>query len=192
MSRMKWLATGCFCLMLCSAAHASDAPSRKSSRAFARADRIGAITANKMQKLLNRLDESAWCAVEEHTRLDVDAYGATSTKEGKNVCVSFTREGDQLLIVVEWWNLDRNIYVREYAIGVPSSRNRLEYIEVRHSEDSGFPGVSGRGTMTVYGSTVYMTQLGHLADGTASGFSNTLVRVQELPEIPIPLTYPTQ
>ncbi|MCH2186464.1 hypothetical protein MK280_11405 [Myxococcota bacterium] len=192
MRRMQWLSAGCLVLMLmlCSTAHASDLRSRKSSWAAARADRVGQITANKMQQLLNRLDESAWCAVEEHTRLDVDAYGATTTKEGKNVCVSFTREGDQLLIVVEWWNLDRDIYVMEYAIGVPSGRNQLEYIEVRHAPDSGFPGVSGRGTMTVYGSRLYMTQLGHLSDGTASGFSNSLVQVEAKPEIPIPLTFP--
>ena len=192
MSRMQWLATGCLLLMLMffSTAHASDTQSRKSSRAAARADRVGVITGHQMQRLLDRLDESVWCAVEEHTRLDVDAYGATTTKEGKNVCVSFTREGDQLLIVVEWWNLDREIYVMEYAIGVPSGRNQLEYIEVRHAPDSGFPGVSGRGTMTVYGSWIYMTQLGHLSDGTASGFSNSLVRVEAPPEIPIPLTFP--
>ena len=194
MSRMQWLSAGCLLvvLMLFSTAHASDRQSRKSSRAAARADRVGEITAHKMQRLLDRLDESAWCAVEEHTRLDVDAHGATTTKEGKNVCVSFTREGDQLLIVVEWWNLDRDIYVMEYAIGVPSGRNQLEYIEVRHAPDSGFPGVSGRGTMTVYGSRLYMTQLGHLNDGTASGFSNSLVRVEALPEIPIQLTFPSK
>ena len=192
MSRMQWLATGCLLLMLMffSTAHASDTQSRKSSRAAARADRVGEVTEHKMQRLLDRLDESVWCAVEEHTRLDVDAHGATTTKEGKNVCVSFTREGDQLLIVVEWWNLEREIYVMEYAIGVPSGRNQLEYIEVRHAPDSGFPGVSGRGTMTVYGSWLHMTQLGHLSDGTASGFSNALVRAEAVPEIPIPLTFP--
>lgn len=192
MNQIKWLGVSCLCMLLSFSASASELQPRESVSATSRADRIGTIASKKLEQLLHDLDETIWCALEEHTRLDVDSSGVVSTKEGKNVCVTFTREGDQLLTVVEWWNESRNIYVIEYAIAVAADRNRLEYIEASHSEDSGFPGIAGRGTMTIYGSTLHMTQLGHLADGTASGFSNYLVRVDEPPEIPVPLTYPSE
>lgn len=54
-----------------------------------------------------------------------------------------------------------------------------------------FPGIIGRGTFELRGKNqAELIQIGHLIDGSASGFTTILERAEELPHVPVPQTYP--
>jgi hypothetical protein len=143
-------------------------------------------------KLLETLDGTHWCSSNQHTRLDVDIYGNVSTKEGKDICLSFTRKAAQLVTRIVWWNASKGIHVVEWAVAAPVAGDRLTYTECTHAKDSGFPGIQGQGTLVLRDKGfMEMTQQGNLTDGSAAGFVTTLKRVAKLPEIPVSQTYPT-
>lgn len=143
-----------------------------------------------LQSLLKKLDGSIWCAQSTHTRLDVDMYGKVATKEGKNICLNFTRQNDQLVTKTTWWNVSKGMHIVEWAITIPVTNTMLQYTETDQPSDSDFPGIAGSGTLTMRGKFMDMTQLGHLLDGSVAGFSTRLVQVKEMPVIPVPQTYP--
>lgn len=119
-------------------------------------------------------------------------YGNVTTKDGKNICLSFTRKNDQLVTNITWWNVSKGMHVIEWAITTPVTPTRLEYMETEQPANSGFPGIAGGGTLMMAGKYMDVTQLGHLQDGSVAGFTTRLVRVKEMPPIPLPPTYPPQ
>lgn len=140
--------------------------------------------------VLKKLDHTTWCAESTHTRLDLDFQGNINTKEGKNICLVFDRHEDQLVAKITWWNELKGIHVVEWAIVSPVTPSRLEYMETEQPAGSGFPGIAGGGTLILAGKQMHMTQLGHLADGSAAGFTTRLVQVAGMPTISVPQTYP--
>ncbi|MFZ8981490.1 MAG: hypothetical protein ACO21N_06465, partial [Candidatus Nanopelagicales bacterium] len=84
------------------------------------------------------------------------------------------------------------IHVEEWAVASPVSDTKLLYEEAQHEEESNFPGVIGNGEFSLVSDTeMTLVQLGRLADGSAAGFTTSLEKVDQLPDIPVPITYPT-
>jgi len=139
------------------------------------------------------LGGTTWCSTEEHSRVAVDRKGNVEVKEGKDVCIAFTAESGAYVTKVVWWNLTNNIHIEEWAVAIPVTDKLLQYGEVGfrgHGED--FVGVYGGGDITIdSNSRMTMSQLGVLMDGTAAGFTTELTKVDQIPDIPIPVTYPS-
>jgi len=65
------------------------------------------------------------------------------------------------------------------------------YAETQHDEESDFPGVTGNGEFSLVSDTEMMfVQNGHLINGAAAGFSTLLKKVDQMPEISVPISYP--
>ncbi len=142
---------------------------------------------------ITALGGTTWCSPETHTRLAVDHLGVVARKEGKNVCVEFTEVADAraFLLKTIWWNVEAGIHVEEWAVALPTERGVLEYLEPRHPEDSGFPGIAGAGALRfTRDGMLELTQVGTLVDGSAAAFRTNLARVDAVPEIPVERTYP--
>ncbi|MFO1540074.1 MAG: hypothetical protein ACKOTZ_06450 [Chloroflexota bacterium] len=137
------------------------------------------------------LDGTTWCSPDVHTRIAVDHLGVVTTKEGKNVCMEMAANAGAFVVQVTWWNVDAGIHVQEWAVALPTERGTLEYIEPQHPDDAGFPGIAGAGELRLTRQgTMLLHQFGLLADGSAAAFTTTLERVEAMPEIPLPVTYP--
>jgi hypothetical protein len=153
---------------------------------------LASCSAGTSTATVDQLDGTTWCSPQTHTRVSVDRLGAVSTKEGKDLCMVFTGQGGGYLVRIVWWNLSKGINVDEWAIALPVDDTHLDYVEADHPEQPNFPGIMGQGQIILDSATeMTVTQLGHLVDGSAAGFRTTLAQVESLPEIPIPLTYPT-
>ena len=138
------------------------------------------------------LGGTIWCAPEQHSRLAVDRLGVKEVKEGKDICLSFTAEAGSYIVKVVWWNVSKEIHLEEWAVALPVSDTELKYVEADHPGHSEFVGIVGAGDMTLTpDGQMTLVQLGHLSDGSAAGFLTTLTKVDRLPDIPVPLTYPT-
>jgi hypothetical protein len=142
------------------------------------------------------LDGTIWVGQEPHRRVTVTTDGDIQIKEGKDIYVRFMRKVDEIFVIeVRWWNVGANINVLEYGVLTRISPNVYRYIEADHHDfgvplDS-FPGIIGRGTFELMGNNkAKLIQIGHLTDGSASGFTTILERADELPEVPIDQTYP--
>jgi hypothetical protein len=138
------------------------------------------------------LSGTTWCSPQEHARVAVDRFGEVELKEGKDVCVVFAAEADLYVMKIIWWNVSNAIHVEEWGVAGPISDTQLLYAETPHDEESNFPGVIGEGELTlVSDSEMRLMQLGYLIDGSAAGFTTLLEKVDQLPEIPVPISYPT-
>lgn len=136
---------------------------------------------------------TVWLSQKYHTRTTINTAGEAAYKEGKRIYLKFLEQTDGVYTVqVHWWNESAGIHVVEYGVLVQAAENEYTYIEPEHPEDSGFPGIAGYGTFElVDAETAEYSQLGRLADGSASGFVVKMKRVENAPEIPVPQTYPS-
>jgi len=154
-------------------------------------------------ELIRYLNNKIWVTTVEHDRLSVDKNGAVSIKTGKNVALEFVGYDDAALIKINWWNVDANISVWEYAVGTPVGGDELSYVEAAgHTDD--FPGLLGGGHVKIRendgggdgdgGDSVpvimEMSQVGRLVDGSASGFSTVLPPADAWPDHGVGQTYP--
>ncbi len=143
---------------------------------------------------LATLTGTNWCATNAHSRVAVNMFGRLQVKEGKDVCLSFRQEEQVLIIRVVWWNIAAKIHVNEWAIAVPIGTDRLAYYEAQghsYKGDDAFPGIAGEGYIWFNAdNTLSMSQSGTLRDGSAAAFVTKLVRVEQLPPIPLEQTYP--
>ncbi len=133
-----------------------------------------------------------WQSLEAHTRATINQSGATDHKVGKNLYVHFlTEKGGAYTIKINWWNVSAGHNVTEYAVLLPETADTFYYIEADQPEGADFPGIVGHGTFRLTGAdTAQLTQSGWLQDGSASGFVTDLKKVQGVPDIPIPPSYP--
>jgi hypothetical protein len=142
------------------------------------------------------LEGTNWLASETHRRVSVTTDGATEIKEGKDIYVRFLEKVDAIYVIeVRWWNESQGINVLEHGVLTRVSPNIYRYIEADHYDfglpNTDFPGIIGRGTFELRGKNhAELIQIGHLVDGSASGFTTILERAEELPEVPVPQTYP--
>ena len=137
------------------------------------------------------LDGTIWCSPEEHARVAVDRFGSVEVKEGKDVCALFYSESDLYVMKIIWWNVTNAIHVEEWGVVSPVSETLMLYAETQHDEESDFPGVIGNGELSLVSDTEMMfVQSGHLVNGAAAGFSTLLKQVDQMPEIPVPISYP--
>lgn len=143
---------------------------------------------------LAALTDTHWCAPHSHSRVAVNLFGRLQVKEGKDVCLSFRQEEKALIVRVVWWNVDAKIHVNEWAVAIPVGPNRLAYYEAQghtYEGNDAFPGIAGEGYIWLNpDKTLSMSQSGTLRDGSAAAFVTKLVRVEQLPVIPVLQTYP--
>lgn len=142
------------------------------------------------------LNGTIWVGKEPHRRVTVTTDGTIEIKEGKDIYVRFIEQVDDIFVIeVRWWNVAAGINVLEHGVLTRISPNVYRYIEadqhlfgVPHGH---FPGIVGRGTFELQGrNRAKLIQIGHLTDGSASGFTTVLERAESLPEVPLPQTYP--
>ncbi len=139
------------------------------------------------------LDGTIWCSPEEHARVAVDRFGSVDVKEGKDVCALFSSESGHYVMKVIWWNASKAIHVEEWGVASPVSETEMFFVETEHDEGSDFPGVIGEGELNLVSDTeMTLVQLGQLVDGSAAAFSTSLEKVDQMPEIPVPVSYPTK
>lgn len=138
------------------------------------------------------LDGTIWCSPDEHARVAVDRFGSVDVKEGKDICALFASESDQYVMKIIWWNSSKAMHVEEWGVASPVSETQMLYAEAQHDKGSDFPGVIGNGTFSLVSDTeMRIVQLGQLVNGSAAGFSTLLEKVDQMPEIPVPVSYPT-
>ena len=139
------------------------------------------------------LDGTIWCSPEEHARVAVDRFGSVDVKEGKDVCALFASESGHYVMKIVWWNASKAIHVEEWGVASPVSETEMFYVETGHDAGSDFPGVIGEGELNLVSDTeMTLVQLGQLVDGSAAAFSTSLEKVDQMPEIPVPVSYPTK
>lgn len=137
------------------------------------------------------LDGTVWCSPKVHSRLAVDFRGNVEVKEGKDVCLTFAQNSGSYVVKVDWWNESKAIHLVEWAIAIQTSESTLAYMEAGHAGNPDFVGVEGEGEMEMSSSdSMTLLQVGNLIDGSAAGFITELDRVAQMPEIPVPVTYP--
>jgi len=137
------------------------------------------------------LDGTVWCSPNVHSRVAVDFRGNVAVKDGKDVCLNFAQNSGSYVVKVDWWNESKAIHLVEWAIAIPTSESTLAYMEAGHAGDPDFVGVEGEGEMEMSSNdSMTLLQVGNLIDGSAAGFITELDRVAQMPEIPVPVTYP--
>ena len=142
------------------------------------------------------LKGTIWVGKNTHRRVSVTTDGDIQIKEGKDIYVHFVEKVDDIYVIeVRWWNESAGLNVLEYGVLTRVSPNIYRYIEADHHSFGvpifNFPGIIGRGTFELKGrNTAELIQIGHLVDGSASGFTTLLERADELPDVPVPQTYP--
>lgn len=138
------------------------------------------------------LDGTVWCSPSMHSRVAVDIRGNVEVKEGKDVCLQFAQNSGVYVVKVVWWNESKAVHLEEWAIAIPTSESTLAYIEADHAGNPDFVGVVGEGDIEMSSNdSMTLLQVGNLIDGSAAGFVTELDRVAQMPEIPVPVTYPT-
>lgn len=142
------------------------------------------------------LEGSIWVGKKQHRRVTVTTDGTIEIKEGKDIYVRFLERVDDIYVIeVRWWNESANINVLEHGVLTQISPNIYRYFEADHLEfgmpNNNFPGIIGRGTFELQGrNRAKLIQVGHLIDGSASGFTTVLERARSVPVVPIDQTYP--
>jgi hypothetical protein len=142
------------------------------------------------------LEGTIWVGTAPHRRVTVTTDGDVQIKEGKDIYVRFVSKVDDIYVIeVRWWNETANINVLEYGVLTRILQNEYRYIESDHHDfglpRQDFPGIVGRGTFELTGrNRAKLVQIGHLVDGSASGFTAYLERSDSVPTVDIPQTYP--
>ena len=142
------------------------------------------------------LEGTIWFSEQPHRRVSVSTCGDVEIKEGKEIYIHFKQRVDDIFVIeVRWWNDEVGINVLEYGVLTQIEPNIYRYIEADHEDQrwrqDDFPGIVGRGTFELLSEDeAELIQIGHLIDGSASGFTTILERVDELPEAPLDQTYP--
>lgn len=142
------------------------------------------------------LEGTIWFSKRPHRRVTVDLHGEVEIKEGKEIYVRFVDRIDDIFVIeVRWWNERVGINVLEHGVLTRIEGNQYRYTEADHldpdCEQPEFPGIVGRGTFELLSKRrAELIQVGHLIDGSASGFTTIVERVDELPEVPLDQTYP--
>lgn len=142
------------------------------------------------------LEGTIWVAKDTHRRVSVTVEGDIEIKEGKEIYVRFLEKVDNIYVVeIRWWNVSQGLNVLEHAVLTRISSNVYRYIEADHHDfgvpNDDFPGIIGRGTFELRGrNQAELIQIGHLIDGSASGFTTMLERAEEVPYVPVPQSYP--
>ena len=142
------------------------------------------------------LEGTIWVAKDTHRRVSVTIDGEIEIKEGKDIYVRFLEKVDNIYVIeIRWWNVAQGLNVLEHGVLTRVSPNIYRYIEADHYDfglpNDDFPGIVGRGTFELRGRDhAELIQIGHLVDGSASGFTTILERADELPDVPVPQTYP--
>ena len=142
------------------------------------------------------LKGTIWVGKEPHRRVTVSTEGTIEIKEGKDIYVRFLEQVDDIYVIeVRWWNESVGINVLEHGVLTRVSPGIYRYIEADHLDFGmpidDFPGIVGRGTFELQGrNSAKLIQVGHLIDGSASGFTTVLERSSALPDVPIRQTYP--
>lgn len=142
----------------------------------------------------DQLEGTIWFSEQPHRRVTVDTCGDVEIKEGKEIYVFFKQRVDDIFVIeVRWWNEAREINVDEFGVLTQAAPNLYSYVEADQKGGQGkkFPGIIGQGNFKLVAEDrAELIQLGHLIDGSASGFTTTLQRVDELPVAPIDQSYP--
>jgi uncharacterized protein YdeI (BOF family) len=142
------------------------------------------------------LEGTIWFSQQPHRRASVTLHGDIAVKEGKEVYVWFKDRIDDIFIIeIRWWNEEAKINVLEYGVLTRSEGNQYRYTEADHftpdCDQPDFPGIIGRGTFELLSKKrAELIQVGALTDGSASGFTTVVERVDTLPLAPIEQTYP--
>lgn len=142
------------------------------------------------------LEDTIWFSEEPHRRVTVDLHGNVDIKEGKDLYVHIKERIDDIFVIeIRWWNEAANINVLEHGILTHIEDNQYHYSEADHldseCEQEEFPGVIGRGVFELFAEDrAKLIQIGHLIDGSASGFTTYVEQVDTPPEAPIEQTYP--
>lgn len=142
------------------------------------------------------LEGTIWFSQQPHRRVTVTLHGDVAIKEGKEVYVWFKDRIDDIFIIeVRWWNEEAKINVLEYGVLTGIEGNLYRYTEADHfapdCDQPEFPGIIGRGTFELLSKKrAKLIQVGELVDGSASGFTTFVERVDTLPVAPVEQTYP--
>ena len=153
---------------------------------------LTACASNSEQaKSIAELDGTVWCSPNVHSRVAVDFRGNVEVKDGKDVCLAFAQNSGSYVVKVDWWNESKAIHLVEWAIAIQTSESTLVYMEAGHAGNPDFIGVAGEGEIEMSSNdSMTLMQVGNLIDGSAAGFITELDRVAQMPEIPVPVTYP--
>jgi hypothetical protein len=153
---------------------------------------LTACASNSEQaKSIAELDGTVWCSPNVHSRVAVDFRGNVEVKDGKDVCLAFAQNSGSYVVKIDWWNESKAIHLVEWAIAIQTSESTLVYMEAGHAGNPDFIGVAGEGEIEMSSNdSMTLMQVGNLIDGSAAGFITELDRVAQMPEIPVPVTYP--
>jgi hypothetical protein len=143
------------------------------------------------------LEGTIWYSEQPHRRVTVDLHGDVEIKEGKEIYVFFKERIDDIFVIeVRWWNPVANLHVIEHGVLTQIEGNQYRYTEADHFDpecpQDEFPGIIGRGTFELLSKgEAEVIQIGHLIDGSASGFTTIVEKVDTFPEPrPPDPTYP--
>lgn len=150
---------------------------------------------------VERLDGTKWCTFDKDNSIARITYrGDISYFSSGNTCMSLEKIGDVGVwkIGFEWWNLEAKIRVREYALGSLLTAKVLAYQEAKSAEDRRFPyasitpGTRGAGYIHLVDSkTIRLSQLGRGPRGDVTLLVYYLEKVDAIPELTLPLTFPS-
>lgn len=135
-----------------------------------------------------------WASQEPFGWTSVDHTGEIShqTSDGNYVEILDYNDG-VYVFMVNWWNLEAGLNVVEYGILVPSRDDSYVMLEAEDRQGVGHTGITGHGFFRIEDrNTARIIQVGRLADGGAGAFSNLLDRVEAPPNVPLPLSRPSQ
>ena len=150
--------------------------------------------------LSNVLNGSKWCTYNDDNAIASISYrGELKYIPHGGSCLSLVRigQGPAWKIEFEWWTADRETRVKEHALATRVTPKLFNYMEAISPEDrrapyaSTTPGTRGQGFITLTeNNKLELTQLGRRANGDTSIVIEYLSRVEKLPDISIPLTFP--
>ena len=159
----------------------------------------GGVEANP--SMSTALNGSKWCTYNDDSAVASISYrGELKYIPHGGSCLSLVRigQGPVWKVAFEWWTADREIRVQEYALATRVTPSLFNYMEAQSPSDrraphaSTTPGTRGQGFITLTeNNKLKVTQLGMRPNGDTSIVVEYLSRVERLPNIPIPLAFPT-
>ena len=158
----------------------------------------GGVEANPSMSTV--LNGSKWCTYNDDNAIASISYrGELKYIPHGGSCLSLVRigQGPAWTVEFDWWTADRAIRVKEHALATRVTPKLFNYMEAESPEDrrvpyaSTTPGTRGQGFITLTDNNkLKLTQLGRRPSGDASIVVEYLRRVEKLPEISIPLSFP--